>query len=358
MKSTSGSAMLCNTITALTLCMFAAWWALRADGGVVFGILNGAMVALPLFGLWLGQFRQSALWSKLLTLIDDPNDSSARLVLQAQLGNGALELADTLARAESQQKNLLALEDAFEQQRIALEEAELTASKEGETAKECRACLSQARELIRGLTDSAAGHQDASQSLSEVRELIGQGQNMVVRAASNSDQLADDINGIRSEVTSLQEQSRNIGKVLDVIREIAERTNLLALNAAIEAARAGDKGRGFAIVAEEVRALATRTQQSTDEIGHIIEQLQSSSAMSVTAMNKGCEQASNGQILSGEIRDLLNALSDSLLSIQNDKKLSSQEFEDQIEKYSDLQTAIEAIAGKLDSAKAEKQIAA
>jgi methyl-accepting chemotaxis protein len=105
------------------------------------------------------------------------------------------------------------------------------------------------------------------------------------------EQLADEVESAAQVINQLQQDSASIGGILDVIRGIAEQTNLLALNAAIEAARAGEQGRGFAVVADEVRTLASRTQESTSEIQTMIEALQTGAGKAVTVMDAGKSKA-------------------------------------------------------------------
>lgn len=135
---------------------------------------------------------------------------------------------------------------------------------------------------------------NAAETLKEVEAAytkVTQGEKVLQENIGSITTLAHDIETSAEVIEKLNERSNDIGGVLDVIRGVAEQTNLLALNAAIEAARAGEQGRGFAVVADEVRTLASRAQQSTTEIQEMIQQLQAGANQAVETMNNCRRQA-------------------------------------------------------------------
>ncbi|WMS85640.1 methyl-accepting chemotaxis protein [Pleionea litopenaei] len=138
---------------------------------------------------------------------------------------------------------------------------------------------------------------------------------IVQKNRENMEMLSSDMESLSREIDKLVSDHKQIESVLDVIKSIAEQTNLLALNAAIEAARAGEQGRGFAVVADEVRNLASKTQQSTDEIQGMIERLQVGSAASSESMNRSREQAQQSASKSEEALTSLIELADRVRSI-------------------------------------------
>ncbi len=147
--------------------------------------------------------------------------------------------------------------------------------------------------------DVARNAEQAAQAAQAADDKVESGQQVVRQSMQRIEQLADSATRASSGIESLSAEIDNIGSVLDVIKSVAEQTNLLALNAAIEAARAGEQGRGFAVVADEVRALAKRTQQSTEEIARLVTALHAAADSSVQQIQ------SSGELVKLAVSDAL-----------------------------------------------------
>ncbi|WP_238320228.1 methyl-accepting chemotaxis protein [Hydrogenovibrio marinus] len=157
--------------------------------------------------------------------------------------------------------------------------------------------------------------QAASEAANEANIATEKGSSVVNSTVLSIKKLADEVEETATVIQRLKEDSENIGSVLDVIKDIAEQTNLLALNAAIEAARAGEHGRGFAVVADEVRVLASKTQESTKQIEGMIEKLQYVALEAVGVMNQGREQAHNSVLQANEAGEALQSIAEAVKTI-------------------------------------------
>ncbi|WP_072407217.1 methyl-accepting chemotaxis protein [Pseudomonas sp. NFACC04-2] len=146
-------------------------------------------------------------------------------------------------------------------------------------------------EMTSAVEEVARNAVSTSEASKHATTSAGDGRDLVQETVGAIERMSADVQSTATLIGNLANESRDIGKVLDVIRGLADQTNLLALNAAIEAARAGEAGRGFAVVADEVRALAHRTQQSTSEIERMIGSIQSGTEHAVDSMRNSTERA-------------------------------------------------------------------
>jgi len=172
-------------------------------------------------------------------------------------------------------------------------------------------------QMTSALSEVARNTNEADGASKQAESNVNMGNELVKDTIEQVNGLSQEFNTTSQVVNDLAEESNKVGAVLDVIKTIAGQTNLLALNAAIEAARAGEQGRGFAVVADEVRSLAQRTQSSTQEIESMIEQLQKKSGEAVSAIEKGTTGLQETMERVGRVDDSLSSILDSMGTISN-----------------------------------------
>jgi methyl-accepting chemotaxis protein len=170
-------------------------------------------------------------------------------------------------------------------------------------------------EMAAATQEIATNAANAATSAQEADTEAMTGQRIVEETIAAISALSDNIDGASEVVNQLSTDADEIGNVLNVIKAIADQTNLLALNAAIEAARAGEQGRGFAVVADEVRALASRTQQSTEEIQQMIERLQQGASEAVSVMGTSRKQSQDTVTMAATASDSLRTITSSVSTI-------------------------------------------
>lgn len=172
-------------------------------------------------------------------------------------------------------------------------------------------------EMAASVQDVARSAEDASSAAVLSAEKASAGKVVVEKTAEQINTLADEVMASASVIMELQQQSNNIGSVLDVIKTVADQTNLLALNAAIEAARAGEAGRGFSVVADEVRALASRTQESTGQIQQLIIALQDKAGLAVGNMQRSATMAKSTLAMATDAGNAIEQINTAVDNIQH-----------------------------------------
>ncbi|MBE8734450.1 methyl-accepting chemotaxis protein [Aeromonas veronii] len=219
--------------------------------------------------------------------------------------NVTLETLSTLM-LRVRENGVTVVESATEIEARTCRSQEVIADQQGETHQVATAI----KELAATSQDMAGNALQAARMTQEAQNVVGQGEDVVERTIKAIDHINREVLRTADTIGQLEQQCSQIGGVISVIRGIAEQTNLLALNAAIEAARAGEQGRGFAVVADEVRSLANRTQGATVEIQQMIEQLQSGARASVTAMSAASHEAQEGVGLAQEAKQAFGAITE------------------------------------------------
>lgn len=209
-----------------------------------------------------------------------PTDSGDEVAALAHNFNRVMEQIGSII------KNVIVVtEKVRDNVRVMSGATESTVSSTGQQLKEIEQIAAALQELSHS-ADEVARHAGATaERTKETARFAEQGSQVVTSSRDTVNRLTDQIRATAEKINTLKHSSENIGSVMEVIRSIAEQTNLLALNAAIEAARAGEQGRGFAVVADEVRSLAQKTQSSTEEIESIIIQLQRAADEAHQSMN-------------------------------------------------------------------------
>lgn len=286
---------------------------------VIIGLLALAAIAAAIFWQLNVAFRPLAKAAEVMKDIAS-GDLSKEITCESkneisEMLGGMAEMREKLRNiVESLLNNTSALQGVAQQASNISAEASTGASRQ---QMETQAVATAMTEMSSTVLDVANNANEAAKAADSANSQSLEGQSAVDNVKQTIGVLAENVQSGTEAIKLVQKESDAIGKILEVIRGIAEQTNLLALNAAIEAARAGEQGRGFAVVADEVRTLASRTQESTSEIQAMIERLQNGTQQAVSVMEVSQSHASNSVDQTAAASEVLLTITQAVGHISN-----------------------------------------
>ena len=317
---------------------------------ITVGIIMGVITTLVLFGTAFPVARgiQNSLAnmiSSLQSLAKEDGDLTARIETRSvdELGDLAHWFNTFMQKLQHVVKDIV--NTAVPLSALAKDLHQLTDDTNNTIAHQ-RQAANQAKHAVDDMSASVIAEvqsaNEAATAANQSSDAAEQGQHTVIATVQNIQHLAQNVQEASAVILQLEKDANQVGTVLSVIKGIAEQTNLLALNAAIEAARAGEQGRGFAVVADEVRTLASRTQKSTEEIQRTIEQLQTAARLAVQKMQQSTAQADHSVQSANQAGDALQLITNSIAQI----RLMNQQIADATD---DQQNMASKIVGHVDA---------